>query len=141
MSDALTRIFDIEPVTVVTQDNKEIVLAPDDDGNAEDADWAYARARSYELAEKGHEALDVAMRVVREAESPAAITALSGLIKTLSDTNKNLLALNREKSEAKTAKAGQSKNPSTTTIQNQQIIFTGNSKDLNSLLKAQLDNK
>ena len=78
------------------------------------------------------------MRVVREAESPAAITALSGLIKTMSDVNKNLLSLNKDKAEAKTAKAGQKTGPNVgIAVQNQNIIFAGSSKDLNKLLGEQ----
>lgn len=139
MSDSLSSIFNIEPssspVNVITTDNKEITIAPD---GAEDEDYNYARARSYELAEKGHEALDVAMRVVREAESPAAITALSTLIKTLSDVNKNLLSLNKDKADAKAAKVGQ-KNSIGQAVQTQNnIIFTGDSKSLNKLIQEQL---
>lgn len=133
MSNALRKIFDVEPVTVITPDDKEVVVVEEGD---EDQDFIYARARSYELAEKGHEALDVAMRVVREAESPAAITALSGLIKTLSDVNKNLLSLNKDKADAKIAKAGKGHGASIgTAIQHQTNIFSSSSKDLNKLLK------
>jgi len=138
MSGALGKIFDITPVEVLTPDNASVVIAP---AGAEDEDFEYARNRTYELAEKGHEALGVAMRVVREAESPAAITALSALIKTMSDVNKNLLSLNKDKADAKAAKAGHGANtPSIgTAVQNQtNILFAGSSKDLNKLLQEHL---
>jgi len=137
MTQALAKMFDVKPVEVIDSTGNSMTVVED---GAEDEDFVYARTRTYELAEKGAEALDVAMRVVREAESPAAITALSGLIKTMSDVNKNLLSLNKDKAEAKTAKAGQKTGPNVgTAVQNQtNIIFSGSSKDLNKLLAEQL---
>jgi len=135
MSDSLAKVFNVTPVEVIDSTGTSVTVPPE---GAEDEDWVYARARTYELAEKGAEAMEVAMRVVKEAESPAAITALSGLIKTMSDVNKNLLVLNKDKAEAKSAKAGQNKKdtPSVQTTNN--IIFSGTSKDLNKLLAEQL---
>ena len=131
----LSEAFNVAPVEVITTTNESVMVVGDE---SEDVDFAYARQRTYELAEKGHEALNVAMKVVREAESPAAITALSALIKTMSDVNKNLLVLNKDKAEAKSAKAG--KGGAThvgTAVQNQHNIFVGSSKDLNKFLKEQ----
>jgi len=137
MTKELAMIFDVKPVEVIDNAGNSMTVVPD---GAEDEDFIYARARTYELAEKGAEALEVAMRIVRGAESPAAITALSGLIKTMSDVNKNLLLLNKDKAEAKSAKSGQKTGTNVgTAVQNQtNILFSGSSKDLNQLLQEQI---
>jgi hypothetical protein len=137
MSEKLSEIFDVVPVEtveVLTQQSVTIV----EDGN-EDDDFKYARSQTYHLIEKGHEALDVAMKICRESENPRAIEVLSGLIKNLSDINKSLILLNKDKADVKAAK--QSTGTSTnvgTAIQNQNIIFAGNSKDLNKLIAASM---
>lgn len=136
MSDELSKVFDVAPVEVITQNGESITAVPD--GN-EDEDHIYARARHYELAEKGSEALGIAMRVVRESESPQAIKELSGLIKTLSDVNKSLLTLNKDKAEAKTARGGKSSTPTPAVGTQNNTIFVGSSKDLNKLISEQLN--
>lgn len=137
MSEALAKAFGIEPVEVIQQNGKSVTIAPE---GSEDEDHTYARARHYELAEKGSEALDIAMRIARESENPRAIEVLSGLIKNLSDVNKSLLTLNKDKADVKTAKTGKGNGTSVgTAVQNQtNIVFNGSSKELNKLIAEQL---
>ena len=142
MDDKLDKFFDIEPVTeVISPDGKSTLIIPEGE---EDEDHNYARARHYELAEKGSEALDIAMKVVRSSETPSAIKELSGLIKTLSEVNKTLLGLHKYKADVKTAKTGTGKGSSLplggTNVQQQNIIFAGSSKDLNKLINEQFKN-
>jgi hypothetical protein len=132
MSDRLDEVFDVIPVEVVGTDGKTTVIPPEGD---EDEDHEYARARHYELAQRGAEALEIAMKIARETESTKAIDSLSLLIRSLSEINKNLLNLNKDKAEAKTAKGTTSAAKGTV---NQNIIFTGSSKELNKLISDQL---
>ena len=142
MSDALSKVFDVMPrsVEIVTSDNNSITVPPD---GAEDVDHAFARAKHYEISEAGSEAIGIAMRIARETENPKAIEALSGLLKNLADVNKSLLTLNKDKSDAKTAKGGKGamsvQTPQTigTAVQNN-IIFAGSSSDLNKLIAEQM---
>lgn len=134
MSTGLSSVFNIEPIEVITAQSVTIV----EDGS-EDADFIYARSQTYNLIAKGAEALDIAMRIAKESENPRAIEVLSGLLKNLSEVNKSLVVLNKDKAEAKAAKIGQSSGTSVgTAINNQNIIFAGNSKDLNKLLAEHL---
>ena len=134
MSAELSKIFNIEPIEVITSQSVTII----EDGS-EDADFIYARTQTYNLIEKGTEALNIAMKICKESENPKAIEALSGLLKNLSEVNKALVVLNKDKAEAKAAKVGQSTGTSVgTAINNQNIIFAGNSKDLNKLLAEHL---
>ena len=139
--DKLNEIFDVTPVEVISPDGRTTTIVPE---GAEDEDHQYARARHYELAETGAEALGIAMRILRESESPQAIKELSGLIKSLSDVNKSLLGLNKDKADVKTAKQGGGNKPSvgggTPSVQ-QNIIFAGSSKDLDKLIADKLAGK
>jgi len=138
MSDALSKIFNVEPVVVITPDNREITVPPE---GAEDEDHLYARAKHYEISEAGSEAIQIAMKICRETENPRAVEVLSGLLKNLAEVNKSLITINKDKAEAKTAKIGKGNSPTVgTAVQNQtNIVFTGNSKDLNKLIQEQLN--
>jgi hypothetical protein len=132
----LEQLFDIRPVEVIHVDGTSELIVPE---GSEDEDHTYARARHYELAEKGSEALDIAMRIARESENPRAIEVLSGLIKNLSDVNKALLTINKDKADIKTAKTGRGSSSVGTAVQTQNnIIFSGSSKDLNKLIAEQM---
>lgn len=135
----LNEIFELTPVEVVHPDDTTTTVVPD---GSEDEDHLYARARHYELAEKGSEALDLAMKIARETENPRAVEVLSGLIKTLSDVNKSLLTLNKDKADVKTARIGKGGSQQAITagthVAQQNIIFTGSSKDLNKIINEQL---
>ena len=138
MSNELSEIFNIRPIEVITTQSHTVV--PD---GSEDEDFLYARTQTYNLIEKGSEALDIAIKICRESENPRAIEVLSGLVKNLSEVNKALVVLNKDKAEAKSAKIGQStangiQNGMTNNTQNN-IIFTGNSKLLNQLLAEQMN--
>jgi hypothetical protein len=132
MSDALSKIFDIKPVEVITPDDISITVIEDGD---EDSDHKYARAKHYEISEAGSEAIKIAMRICRESESPKAIESLSMLLKNLSDVNKSLITINKDKSEAKAARGGKLQPTIGTAVQNQtNIVFSGNSEELDKLL-------
>lgn len=132
MSTELSEVFNIKPIEVITP--KSITVVENGD---EDDDFIYARSQTYHLIEKGSEALDIAMRICKESENPRAIEVISGLLKNLSEINKSLVVLNKDKAEAKAAKIGQGTSVGTA-INNQNIIFAGNSKDLNKLLTEHL---
>jgi len=135
MSESLSNAFGVETIEVITQDGKSTTIVPDGD---EDTDHLYARAQTYNLIEKGSEALDIAMRVARESENPKAIEALSMLMKNLSEINKTLVVLNKDKAEAKSARVGKGSTSVGTAVQHQSNIFVGSSKDLNKMISEQL---
>jgi hypothetical protein len=135
MADNLAEIFEVTPVEVIDNNGVSLTVAPE---GVEDEDHAYARDRHYELAEKGAEALLIAMKIVRETENPAAIKELSGLMKNLSEINKNLLNLHKDKADIQAAK-GSGKTQVGTNVEQQNIIFAGSSKDLNKLIQNQLN--
>lgn len=131
----LSDVFDMIPVEVILPAGKSITVVEPGDENA---DHLYARAKHYELAERGSEALDIAMKIAKETENPRAIEVLSGLIKSLSDVNKALLNLNKDKYEASSAKHTPGHTSVGQAVQTQNIIFAGNSRDLNKMIADSL---
>ena len=80
------------------------------------------------------------MKIARQSENPRAIEVMSVLMKDISNISKNLVTLNKDKSDAKAAKIaakiGKS-NQVTPTIGTQNIIFSGSSSELNKLISNQ----
>ena len=66
-----------------------------------DDDYLYARDNLKHFIEKGKEAMDEIIYLAKEVESPRAYEVVGELIKTLSDTNKDLLDLSKKVKELK----------------------------------------
>lgn len=136
-TDNLAEVFDVLPVEVVDKEGNSTIIPPD---GTEDEDYTYVRARHYELAEKGSEALRIAMKIADQTETPAAIKELSGLLKNLSDVNTALLNLHKSKAEIKAAKGAKGGQQNVgTNVEQQNIIFAGSSKELNKLIADQMN--
>ena len=67
-------------------------------------DYEYSRANLYSLIEKGQEAINGIMELASEGGSPRAYEVVGQLIKTLSDTNKDLLDLGKKVKDLKSKK-------------------------------------
>jgi len=110
VDDKLNDIFDVQgkiveqalPV-IVEQSKKEVVSgAPNDESI--DADYEYARENLKLFIEQGKVAMENIIFLAKEGESPRAYEVVGQLIKTLSDTNKDLLDLGKKVKELKSKK-------------------------------------
>ena len=111
VDDKLNDIFDVQgkiveqalPVIVTEQPKKEVVSgAPNDESI--DADYEYARENLKSFIEQGKIAMENIIFLAKEGESPRAYEVVGQLIKTLSDTNKDLLDLGKKVKELKNKK-------------------------------------
>jgi len=111
VDDKLNDIFDVQgkiveqalPVIVDEQPKKEVVSgAPNDESI--DADYEYARENLKLFIEQGKVAMENIIFLAKEGESPRAYEVVGQLIKTLSDTNKDLLDLGKKVKELKSKK-------------------------------------
>jgi hypothetical protein len=132
---SLDKVFDVVPIEVNT-DNPVVMQQ----GDPEDVDLDYARGNMYELLEKSKAALNTAIKVAAESENPRAIEVLSNLMKNMSDMNRTLLGMTKDREDTKSVKA-QRKAPSQPSAQQmpqinsqQTVVFTGTSADLAKLL-------
>jgi len=110
VDDKLNDIFDVQGkiveqalVPVEEKPKKEVISgAPNDESI--DADYEYARENLKLFIEQGKVAMENIIFLAKEGESPRAYEVVGQLIKTLSDTNKDLLDLGKKVKDLKNKK-------------------------------------
>jgi len=135
IDEKLDNVFDIIP-TVVSENavvvNQEItpIQEQSEDKNI-DADYEYARGNLKGLIENGKIAMENIIFLAKEGESPRAYEVVGQLIKTLADTNKDLLELGKKAKEAR-GKEKQDSAPQNVT----NALFVGSTAELQKLIKG-----
>ena len=110
VDDKLNDIFDVQgkiveqalPVVKTPPVDVLTTGAPNDESI--DADYEYARENLKLFIEQGKVAMENIIFLAKEGESPRAYEVVGQLIKTLSDTNKDLLDLGKKVKELKSKK-------------------------------------
>lgn len=92
-------------------------------------DYEYARGNLYKIIEKGQDALEDMIDVAKQSESPRAYEVVTNLIKTMAETNKDLLNLAKAKKELEKVDTPEQKN-----ITNNNLVLT--SADLLKMIKG-----
>ena len=115
-------ILQIEP-------NKQEVLSPDNSNKDVEDDYDYARRNLRDLIDSGMGDLDRVMEIARQSESPRAFEVATNLLKTLTDTNKDLLELAKKKKDLT-----QEKEKVQTVTNN--ALFVGSTADLQKLIQS-----
>lgn len=98
-----------------------------------DNDFEYARGNLITIIEKGQEALDGILDVAGMSQHPRSYEVVSGLVKTLTDANKDLLELSKKRQDIKGDKGFAPE-----TVNNN--LFVGSTADLQKMLKN-IDNE
>lgn len=99
MKDVIGEVLDVEPF-LNEEDNKKppIVHNPvQTTQKVVDTDADYARKNLYDLIEKGSMAIDELLTIAQQSQHPRSYEVLSTLMKTMVETNKDLLALQETK--------------------------------------------
>ena len=92
--------------------------------------------------EKGKAALDDAIRIMQMSEHPRAVEVVSGLLKNISDVNKQLLDLKKIQKDIKApVKTADPQPVPQIASQTNNSIFVGTSADLAKLLNGNQDNE
>lgn len=118
------RIIDQSPVTV---DVKPALPTPSE---VED-DYEYARKNLRSLIDNGKDVMENLAFLAKEGESPRAYEVIGQMIKTLADTNKDLLNLAKAKKEIQQEnKQEQGTNPTHVT----NALFVGSTAELQKLI-------
>jgi len=133
VNDKLNDIFDVqgkiveETLPTVVEQPKDIVGAPNDESI--DADYEYARENLKLFIEQGKVAMENIIFLAKEGESPRAYEVVGQLIKTLSDTNKDLLDLGKKVKDLK-SKKDDTQQPQHVT----NALFVGSTAELQKLI-------
>ena len=118
-NDKFSEILNIDPPVLE-------VIEPSTNNEVED-DYDYARKNLRDLIDSGMGDLNTVMDIARQSESPRAFEVATNLMKTLTDTNKDLLELAKKKKELT-----QEKNTQNVT----NALFVGSTADLQKLIQG-----
>ena len=118
-NDKFSEILNIDPPV-------QEVIAPSTNNEVED-DYDYARKNLRDLIDSGMGDLNTVMDIARQSESPRAFEVATNLMKTLTDTNKDLLELAKKKKELI-----QEKEPQNVT----NALFVGSTADLQKMIQG-----
>lgn len=118
----LNEILDIE-----SEDSKLPLVPQKDCGDADlDTDIRFVRSNMYDLIEKGQYALDELISIANQSQHPRSYEVLSTLIKTLSDTNSELLKVHD--------KSKKQNNENNITNNN---LFVGSTEELQKMIRGE----
>ena len=135
VDDKLNDIFDVQgkiveqALPVVVEQTKETVSTGAPNDESIDADYEYARENLKSFIEQGKIAMENIIFLAKEGESPRAYEVVGQLIKTLSDTNKDLLDLGKKVKELK-SKKDDTQQPQHVT----NALFVGSTAELQKLI-------
>jgi len=124
--DVISQSLGIEPM--VEQPSRIMDAMPIIKAEKND-DYEYARKNLYSIIEKGQDALEDMIDVAKQSESPRAYEVVTNLIKTMAETNKDLLNLAKARKELEKVDTPEQKN-----ITNNNLVLT--SADLLKMIKG-----
>jgi len=130
INEKLSEIFDVEPIPLEEPkvESKEIVEMQSD--NPIETDTELARESIKELITKGHRAVDELAIIARDSQHPRAYEVMAGLIKNMSDMNKDLLELQKRKKDLMVNSDNKSGD-----VNVNNALFVGSTVELMKLLK------
>jgi len=128
IDEKINDVLDVKPTEIVTKPvttviKKDTVIIDTTD------DYEYARNNLKGLIENGKDAMENILFLAKEGESARTYEVVGQLIKTLADTNKDLLDLAKKSKELKTEKEEKFGG---TQIQN--ALFVGSTAELQKLI-------
>ena len=102
MKDAIGDSLGLQPLDEVTE-SKAVVTRVEPakmrSNEKLDKDYDYARTNFYNVIESGTEALEQMLDVAKASEHPRAYEVVATIMKTLIDSNKELVAMSSKKAE------------------------------------------
>ena len=120
-------VLDIAPVAsnIVPKKNTTVI-----ENTTVDDDYEYARKNLRTLIDNGKNVMEDLAYLAREGESPRTYEVLGQLIKTLDETNKDLLDIAKKKKDIQQEKG--SEQPTHVT----NALFVGSTAELQKLIKG-----
>ena len=131
LNEKLSEALDIEPIEVTefAPVMEPVVVSVDDSPVDDDAEFARSNIRN--LIQKGNVAMDQLLHVAKESEHPRAYEVAAGLIKNLSELNKDLLEIQKRRKDLSPQESSSVKN-----VNVDKAVFVGSTAELVKLLKT-----
>ncbi len=124
LNEKLSEVLDVEPITIEEPEVLPVVSSSIED------DAEYARKNIRTLIEKGSLAVDGILHVAKASDHPRAYEVAAGLIKNLSELNKDLMEIQKKKQELNPQEKQQKGG-----ISVDKAVFVGSTTELVKLLK------
>lgn len=136
MADPIADALNLTPITpvsgsVTTRADKPVTIQQESGSDTEQVqnDFEYARKNMYDIIEQGHEAIAKLMELADQSQQPRAYEVVANLIKTMAETNKDLLNLTKQKRELITKEDAPQQQ-----VANNLAVFIGSTSELQNLL-------
>jgi flagellar biosynthesis/type III secretory pathway chaperone len=97
-------------------------------------DYNYVRGNMYSIVEKGQEALNSALELAQETDSPRAYEVVGQLIKNISDSAEKIIELQKKLKDIEDDSSSK-KGPTNVT----NALFVGSTTELSKMLKNRLN--
>lgn len=129
IDEKISNVLDVTPTEIVAKPVTSVIKKDTVIDNTVD-DYEYARNNLKGLIENGKDAMENILFLAKEGESARTYEVVGQLIKTLADTNKDLLDLAKKKKDIQYEKNGEQP----THVNNN--LFVGSTAELQKLLKS-----
>jgi hypothetical protein len=137
VDNAITEFLDLE---VITQEEKKsdellpVVARPENEPTEDEkSDYVLSRQTLHNIIEKGNLVLEDMMVLARESESPRVYEVLATMMKTMSDSTKDLSELHKRVRETRLVKKDAKVDE--TNISVDKAVFVGTTADLLKMKK------
>jgi len=125
MNKNLSKLFNLNEVAETPKD--KVISGGTFDSSSFQKDYAIVQSNLKDLIGNGNVALEAALKVATESDSPRAFEVVAILLKTMADLNNNVLDVHK--------KAKDTTSSTTTKVtQTNNSVFVGSTKDLQNLL-------
>lgn len=131
-NDTISEVLDMVPLE--KEERLPTTFRPSLENDEEaQTDVRYVRQNLYDLIEKGHGAIDELLAIADQSQHPRSYEVLANMIKTMVDTNKDLLDMHDKKKKL----LAQETESQTSTVNNN--LFVGSTSELLKLLNKEDD--
>ena len=124
--DPIAKSLDLEPLVDEPKPIQAVVEVDDTAGQSE-RDLKYSRENLYHLIERGRDALDGILDLANQSQSPRAYEVAGQIIKVVSDTNRDLVDLQKKAKDLFAEDGLKSGNVTNN-------LFVGNTSELTKLI-------
>lgn len=125
MNKNLSKLFNLNEVAETPKD--KVISGGTFDSSSFQKDYATVQSNLKDLIGNGNVALEAALKVATESDSPRAFEVVAILLKTMADLNNNVLDVHKKAKDTTSSTA-------TKVTQTNNSVFVGSTKDLQNLL-------
>jgi hypothetical protein len=125
LNEKLSEALNIEPIEIESKTELVEVKDPIED------DAEFARQNLRDLIEKGNDAAEHIIAVAKQSDHPRAFEVVAGMLKNLSDMNKDLLEIQKRKQDLQPKTTNNTQN-----INVDKAVFVGSTAELLKQLKG-----